>query len=283
MNPSKGLVIPDELNGQRLDKALADIFTDISRSRWAKRINNKQVLIDGNEVKPDYKVSMGDPVTIAEVTVSPMIGTISVLYEDEHILVINKPAGVLVHNKGGESEEVTVAEYFKEKLPPDGSNRPGVVHRLDRGTSGVMCLAKDSKTLAHLQKQFAGHLVKKIYYAMVAGVPKDNKAKLLWPIERNPRKPATFRVAATGRPAETDYAVVKTYGRRSLLKLTPKTGRTHQLRVHLKKLGFPIIGDTLYGGPKAERLMLHAASLTIKLPGGQTKTFDAPMPSDFQL
>ena len=160
--------------------------------------------------------------------------------------------------------------------------RAGIVHRLDRATSGVMICAKTPEALSWLQKQFSERKVKKTYVAVVKGALSEPEAVIDMPIERNPRKPQTFRVGANGKPSVTAYKVLKTGNGYSLLELKPTTGRTHQLRVHLHKLGHPIVGDELYDGPEAERLFLHATSLEITLPDKQRKTFEAPAPLSFR-
>jgi 23S rRNA pseudouridine1911/1915/1917 synthase len=160
-------------------------------------------------------------------------------------------------------------------------NRAGIVHRLDRATSGVMILAKNPDTLSMLQKQFSQRKTKKAYEAIIVGSLPNPEANIDMPIERNPKKPQTFRVGVNGKTAQTYYKTVKTNDKYSLLELKPVTGRTHQLRVHLKQLDHPIVGDTLYGGKVADRLYLHAKSLEITVPGSQRKVFDAEVPKEF--
>lgn len=160
--------------------------------------------------------------------------------------------------------------------------RAGIVHRLDRATSGVMICAKTPEALSWLQKQFSQRKVKKSYAAVVEGVLKEEEAVIDMPIERNPRKPQLFRVGINGKPAATAYKVLKSNRKLSLLALKPTTGRTHQLRVHLEHLGHPILGDTFYGGKPADRLYLHASSLEITLPNRERKVFKVPMPPQFE-
>lgn len=160
-------------------------------------------------------------------------------------------------------------------------NRAGIVHRLDRLTSGVMVCAKNSSALVWLQRQFSQRKVTKIYYAVVGGTVTPSEAIIDMPIGRSPNHTKVFRAISTGKPAITRYRVIKSSKNESLLELKPETGRTHQLRVHMAQIGHPIIGDELYGGEHADRLYLHAHSLAIAVKKGEKKTFTAPLPKDF--
>jgi 23S rRNA pseudouridine1911/1915/1917 synthase len=204
-----------------------------------------------------------------------------IIYQDDNCLVINKPIGILSHSKGAFNDEASVASFAAAFVTGMSGNRAGIVHRLDRDTSGVMIIAKNNQTLHWLQKQFSQRKVKKIYYAVVEGRMAPEEAVIDIPLERNMRSPKTFKASSSGRPAITAYSQIKSNGRYSLLKLEPQTGRTHQLRVHLKHLGHPILGDRFYGGAPADRLFLHAASLEISLPGGIRRVFEAPLPAEF--
>lgn len=211
--------------------------------------------------------------------------TLPIIYEDEHVIVINKPAGVLTHAKGEVSEEFTVADFVRPRMSVvDTSNRPGIVHRLDRDTSGTIICAKDSEAKTLLQKQFQDRKAHKTYLAIVRGTPKQLSATLDLPIERNPKKPSTHRVGVNGRSAITRYEVVSSSPTFSVIRLYPETGRTHQLRVHLAYIGTPIVGDKLYGSEKSpiNRLCLHAEALEITIPTSRRETFYAELPSDFK-
>ncbi len=217
-----------------------------------------------------------------------------VIYEDQDVVVIDKPAGVLTHAKGEATTEPTVADFVRRKWDSKtpasqevDSNRLGIVHRLDRGTSGVLIAGKNPAAVKKLQKQFAERKAKKTYHAVVSGVLKQDKAVIRLPIARNAKRPTTFIVSPEGKEAETLYEAIKTSpdGRYSLLKLTPKTGRTHQLRVHLAHIGHPIVGDGAYGGiamqVHGDRLLLHAAELEIILLSGERKAFKSKPPKEF--
>ena len=192
-----------------------------------------------------------------------------VIYEDSDVIVLDKPAGLLSMAKGEYCPEVTLENYGL------------LVHRLDRDTSGVVILAKNPEVQSFLRRQFQDRTTHKTYYAVITGRPKLEKAKIDLPIARDLKRPTTFRVDANGKPSETDYEVIKTDDKHSLVELKPKTGRTHQLRVHMKYLGHPIVGDVVYGDEKADRLFLHAGKLEITLPGGKRTTFEAKTPKEF--
>jgi 23S rRNA pseudouridine1911/1915/1917 synthase len=249
-------------------------------------IEEGKVLVNGGAVgKAGYKVRTSDQVQIiydeATQALIPDIA-LPVLYEDADCVVINKPVGLLTHSKGSFNPEATVSTWLRSRMKAMSGERAGIVHRLDRATSGVMICAKTPEALGLLQKQFSLRKVKKSYVAVVNGVMNEPEAIINMPIERNPRKPQTFRVGNNGKAALTAYKVLKTDGKYSLLELKPTTGRTHQLRVHLEKLGHPIVGDTFYGGQAAQRLFLHAQSLEITLPNRERKTFEVPVPSEFE-
>lgn len=270
-------------NKQRLDLRLAEDYPEYSRSSWQKFIRAGYVSVNGDTVTvPKTDVEVTDSVAIALPAKNDYsTDEIPIIYQDDNVVVIDKPAGMLTHSKGELNDEFTVAEFFR-KLTNNASqtNRPGIVHRLDRDTSGVLIGAKNDVAAEKLKKQFAQRTVAKTYIAILQGVPKMLEARVDVPIGRNPVAPGSFRVDANGKPAITDYKVLSTDGQMSLVELRPKTGRTHQLRVHMKFLGAPIVGDRLYGQP-AERLYLHARSLEITLPGGERKTFSSPLPLEF--
>ena len=200
-----------------------------------------------------------------------------IIFEDDDCVVINKPVGLLTHSKGAFNPEATVATWLSNRTTDMDGERAGIVHRLDRATSGVMICAKSPEALAWLQKQFSQRKVKKSYIAIIAGQLDPEEAIIDMPIERNPKAPATFRVGNNGKSATTHYKTIESSEHYSLLELKPETGRTHQLRVHLKHLGHPIVGDVLYNGKPGERLFLHAQSLEITLPNRERKVFNVPI------
>lgn len=275
------------LNLMRLDAYLAQHKPEFSRSQWQKYLSKGYVTVNG-KIETSVKKVLGENDEVkTNLPAEPDFAThtLPVIYEDEYVVVVNKPLGVLTHAKGAVVDEFTVADFVKLKLTePDDTNRPGIVHRLDRQTSGVLIAAKDSATKRLLQKQFQDRKAKKTYLALVNGQPKLDEAKIDLPIERNPKKPATFRVGAGGKAAQTTYKVLQSNGKISLIELRPTTGRTHQLRVHLSHIGHPILGDELYGGAKSplERLCLHAWKLEITIPPSNRQTFEAQPPKEFK-
>lgn len=275
----------------RLDQYVATYWPEYSRSQWQKYIAAGYVLVNGTpELSVKYPMAEDDEVT-TNLPPQPDYEhrTLPIVYETPQVVVINKPAGILTHAKGAVSDEFTVADFMRPRTT-DGveGNRPGIVHRLDRDTSGILIAAKTLEAKRHLQKQFQDRKAKKTYIAIVRGIPKLSTARIDIALERNPKAPATFRASASGKSAETFYEVLAHNDTYSLVRLKPTTGRTHQLRVHMQHIGTPIVGDPLYdtgkssGGGPIGRLCLHAESLEITVPGGERMTFHAPLPDDFE-
>lgn len=255
----------------RLDILLKEVYKSYNRSTLQKFIESGFVTVDGKLVlKPNAKFQRGVkfdlkvPEVVKNTDLKPEI-----IYEDENVLVVNKPAGLLSEFKGEYCPEATLADYGL------------IVHRLDRDTSGVIILAKNEEVQSFLRRQFQERKTHKTYFAVISGRPKLDEARIDLPMMRDLKRPTTFRVDPNGKPAETFYRVLKTDGVHSLVELKPTTGRTHQLRVHMKYLGHPILGDPVYGEEKADRLYLHAGALEITLPGGVRKVFEVPMPESF--
>ena len=269
---------------QRLDIHLSTTFDpSISRSLWQKYIKAGYVSVNQRVVTaPKFEIDETDEIAVKLPEQEQASAELPILYEDDDVMVVNKPSGLLTHAKGGLSTEPTVAEIIRPKTSfASGTDRPGIVHRLDRDTSGVLIISKTTEAAAHLQRQFAQRTAKKTYLAMTNGVPKLAAAKIDLPIGRNPAAPSTFRVDPNGKPAQTDYQVLAVADTKALIELKPTTGRTHQLRVHMAHLNTPILGDRVYGKPNASRLMLHAHKLEITLPSGERKTFEAAAPKEF--
>lgn len=256
----------------RLDILMTEIFKSYNRSTLQKFIEYGFVSVDGVIVKKanlkferGVKIDLKIPEIMKNADLVP-----EVIYEDDDVLVLNKPAGLLSMGRGSQyCPEFTLEKYGL------------LVHRLDRDTSGVVILAKNEDVQSFLKKQFQDRTVKKTYFALVSGRPKLDEARIDLPLARNLKRPTTFLVDANGKEAETFYKIVKTNDKYSLIELRPMTGRTHQLRVHMKYLGHPILGDNVYGGEKAKRLYLHANKLEVELPSGSRRVFEAKLPPEF--
>lgn len=285
----------------RLDQYVIERYPLLSRAYAVKLINQGRVLVDGKQVKAGYKLREQDDIAIDydpdATTTVPNI-ELPILYEDQDCIVINKPAGVLTHSVGKLHGEATVATFLRSRIHDQpaadpvavgirnskvnqDNQRAGIVHRLDRMTSGVIICAKNPQALSWLQKQFHDRTAQKTYTAIITGQLDPDTAIIDMPIERNPKAPATFRVGSNGKPAVTRYRTVRTGRRYSLIELRPETGRTHQLRVHLAARNHPIVGDFMYDGAKADRLYLHAQQLQITLPNGEARCFQAELPPEF--
>lgn len=269
----------------RLDLELATRYPETSRSTWQKHVKAGHVTVNGvaaTSAKQEILASDTLAINIPDAE-DFSEDSLPIIYIDDNVIVINKPIGVLSHSKGVLNDEFSVATFFARYSTYNAdTNRPGIVHRLDRDTSGVMIGARNAETATMLQKQFADRKTKKTYVAIVDGVPKSPKAQIDLPIGRNPSAPSTFRVDVKGKAALTTYEVLATNDVLSLVKLQPRTGRTHQLRVHMKYINTPIHGDKVYG-KAADRLYLHAASLEITIPTSERKVFEAPVPDSFKV
>ena len=263
---------PEKPEKIRLDTMMVSIYKSYNRSTLQKFIKNGFVKVNGEKVlKPNtlfeegVKIDLEIPDEMKNADVKP-----EVIYEDENVLVLDKPAGLLSMAKGGYCPEKTLEDFGL------------LVHRLDRDTSGVVILAKNPKTQTMLRRQFQDRKAHKTYFAILTGVPKLKEARLDLPIMRDLKHPTTFRVDPRGKESETFYKVIKEDSKHALVELKPTSGRTHQLRVHMKYLEHPIVGDPIYGVEKGERLYLHAGSLEITLPGGKRQVFEAKLPESFE-
>ena len=271
-------VVPKKRN--RLDLLLVSKYPEYNRSTLQNFIKSGYVTVDGKIVKkPNFEILEDKtPEIILSVPERELPSDVKkmLIYEDQNVLVLNKPAGLLSMAKGQFTREVTLEDYGL------------LVHRLDRDTSGVVILAKNPATQTMLRRQFQERKTHKTYVAVVAGHPKNPEAIIDLPIARNYKRPTTFLVDPNGKASETYYKVLDQTEKKSLVELKPVTGRTHQLRVHLNYIGCPILGDRIYNQTsKAPRLFLHAKSLEISIPnteGGTDnvrRTFEAPIPKEF--
>ncbi len=268
----------------RLDVYVAQYWPEQSRSTWQKLIEAGHVTVNGQVVTSvKYDLGEDDYVNVVEPKAPDHTDkTLPIIYEDENVIVINKPVGVLTHSKGALNDEFTVAEFVRPKTTYKAdSNRPGIIHRLDRATSGVILCVKNDETASYISRQFSQRTARKRYAAVTSGIPSQHEAVIDLPIGRNPNAPSTFRVDAGGKHAETYYLLADHSVKHALVRLEPKTGRTHQLRVHLAYIKCPIVGDEVYGVEKADRMYLHAEQLEVTLPGGNRQTFTSPIPESF--
>ncbi|HTJ73378.1 MAG TPA: RluA family pseudouridine synthase [Verrucomicrobiae bacterium] len=270
-------------NKKRLDILLAERFPETSRSTWQKHIKAGHVSVNGTvQTSPKQDVTEADQITTSIPDATDFSHhELPIVFMDDNVIVVNKPVGVLTHSKGALNDEFTVADFFRRYTTVGlETNRPGIVHRLDRDTSGIIIGARNPETAHLLQKQFADRKTKKTYIAVINGHLKEASAKIDLPIGRNPSAPSTFRVDAKGKQATTEYTTLAVNDTQSLVELRPFTGRTHQLRVHMAYLNTPIHGDRVYG-KEADRLYLHAFKLEITIPQGDRRVFEAPLPPEF--
>ena len=280
-----------EQAGKRVDAVLAKLHASFSRAIWNTHIKLGNVSINNKTAKVSDKLSLGSEVTgtlpvktSATQLIAPAIQP-EIIYQDKNVLVINKPAGLIVHPTN-KTAEPSVAGAFASMITDDDPLRPGIVHRLDKDTSGVMILARHKTAKEYLQAQFKSRKVTKHYIALVVGQLKNAHARLELPVRRGIKNPQKMNIEASGKPAISEYTLILEYGDYSLLDIAIFTGRTHQIRVQFAHIGHPIVGDKMYGSSKnpveLNRQFLHASSLGIKLPTGEAKVFIAPIANDLQ-
>lgn len=289
-----------EATTERLDRALAEALPDLSRTQLQKLIKEGDVQLSGQPVKASLRLEQSATLTITlpaivDTELKPEAIPLDICYEDEDILVINKPAGMVVHPAVGH-ESGTLVHAILSHCPDlpgvGGEKRPGIVHRLDKDTSGLMIVAKNDHALRFLQKQFKERTVEKTYLALVEGDVQPPAALIDAPIGRDPRqrkKMAVIRSQSfTSRPAQTSYELLTSFGDFSLLECHPHTGRTHQIRVHMAFIGHPLVGDVVYGHRKQkiqlERHFLHAAAITFLRPSDhEPLSFKTELPTELQV
>lgn len=311
---NKKIIVEQNKKGERVDFFLASKFSEYSRNYFAELIKNNNVAIKNKVIKPSYKVIPGDVITITFVEkmstpeLEPEKIKLEIIYENDNVIVINKQPGLVVHPAAGNLSGTLVnalINYFpkiKEAVYQKGNlvseTRPGLVHRLDKDTSGVLIVAKNSQTMHSLTKQIQNRTVDKTYLALCFGWPKNEAGRLVSYLGRHPknRKFIANIGQERGKEAISEYKVIEcfTYDNRkaSLIEFRIYTGRTHQIRVHAKELGNPVLGDLFYGNKESMKLshnlgitrqMLHAKSLKITLPGdNKANTFTAPVPKDIE-
>jgi 23S rRNA pseudouridine1911/1915/1917 synthase len=288
------LFVPNEHAGRRLDRFLALALPQFSRTRLQALIRAGDVQLEGRAAQPRDTVRSGDLVRLIEpqlalLEAQPEDIPLKVLFEDDDLLVLNKPAGLVVHPGAGNQTHTLVnalLHHCTNLSGIGGKERPGIVHRLDKETSGCLVVAKNDAAHQYLSRQFAERAVKKIYLAIASGTPKRLRGTIETPIGRHPVQRKKMAVTPTrGRVAKTDYRVLQSGGGVSLVQCEIHSGRTHQIRVHLHHIGHPVVGDSLYGKktPTAPRQMLHAWKLGFCHPRtNEQVVFEAPIPDDFR-
>jgi 23S rRNA pseudouridine1911/1915/1917 synthase len=291
--------------GSRLDRYVSDARPELSRAAVQRLIDDAQIRVDGIARKASYRVRTGESITVREPPPEPAAPRpeaipLDILYENEDLVVVNKPAGMVVHPAAGHSGGTLVNAILAHcpNLNVGGVERPGIVHRLDSDTSGVIVVAKNDVALRDLQAQWKSRRVHKTYLALVEGHVKPPRGKIDAAIGRDPKHRQKMTVMTRGktRQAVTVYRTLATLNEWTLVQVEPQTGRTHQIRVHLAFLGFPVAADAIYGRkiprssgekkglPGLERQFLHAWKIAFKLPrSGREVNFTAPLPADLRL
>jgi 23S rRNA pseudouridine1911/1915/1917 synthase len=286
----------DDTNAERLDKFLVRCMPEFSRARLQGLIKDGRVTVSGMVItKTGFDVPPGSQISveILPTQLTELVAEdipLNIIFENHDLLVVNKAAGMVVHPAAGHSQGTLVNATLAHAPDMEGVGgelRPGIVHRLDKNTSGLIVVAKNDHTLHWLQDQFRLREVRKIYLALTDGHPPTPTGRIEAAIGRDPslRKQMAIVSDEKGRTAESEYLTLETFAQHALLEVHPLTGRTHQIRLHMAFLGCPIVGDTLYGRRHASlplgRHFLHAARLTITLPGEtQPRTFEAPLPEE---
>ena len=279
-------------SGQRLDSFLHERLPEYSRSRLQEWIKSGRVRVNGAPEKRSYllrgsEAIQVEPAELAPLRASPEDLPLEILYEDSDVIAVNKPAGMVVHHGAGRHSGTLVnalLHRFRSLSAVGGDLRPGIVHRLDRLTSGVILIARTDSAHRHLAEQFSSRQIEKVYVALVHGHMKTDRGRITTPITRDPvRRVRMTAKLKRGRSAVTEYTVLRRFDKFTLLEVRIGTGRTHQIRVHLASIGHPVAGDRLYGAPAGalDRYFLHARSIAFTSPtSGERITVAAPLPPE---
>lgn len=288
-------IVKEDEAGKRLDAYVSSKNEEITRTSAQRLIEEKHILVNGKSQKVAYKISIGDEILIEEVEAKEIELKaqdipIEIIYEDKDIVVVNKPKGMVVHPANGNPDGTLVnaimAKCGETLSGIGGEIRPGIVHRLDKDTSGLLIIAKNDVAHVKLSEQLKNHEIKKTYIALVRGVVKENEATINMPIGRSTSDRKKMAVTKNGKNAVTHIKVLKRYEKYTLLQINIETGRTHQIRVHLSHIGYPIIGDYIYSNGKNEfgvvGQCLHAQKLEFKHPiTNKEMKIEAPLPQYF--
>jgi len=292
----KEYIINLETQNIRLDKVITILNPDLSRSMIQKMLDDGNILVNGKQEKASYKTKLNDKIEAQEVIAKEIELKaqdipVDVIYEDNDIIVVNKPKGMVVHPANGNPDGTLVNAIMnicKDSLSGIGGEiRPGIVHRIDKDTSGLLIIAKNDKAHINLSEQIKNREITKKYVALVRGVIKENNATIDMPIGRSDKDRKKMAVRKDGKNAVTHFDVIKRYNGYTYLDIKIDTGRTHQIRVHLTEIGYPIVGDTVYSNGRnpfgVEGQMLHAKSLEFKHPTtGKVLKLEAPLPEYFE-
>lgn len=288
--------VNEELAGIRLDKAISMKDLSISRAAVARLISEEKILVNGKKAKASYKLSLNDEVTIKkdepkELEIKAEDIPLDIVFEDKDIIVVNKQKGLVVHPGNGNPDGTLVnaiMNYCKDSLSGiGGAIRPGIVHRIDKDTSGLLIIAKNDEAHINMSEQIKEHKVKKTYIALVRGVVTANQATIDMPISRSTKDRTKMAVSKNGKNAITHFEVLERFKNYTLLKVNIETGRTHQIRVHLAQIGYPIVGDYVYSNGKnpfgVEGQMLHSYRLEFSHPITNEKLeLEAKLPEYFE-
>jgi 23S rRNA pseudouridine1911/1915/1917 synthase len=286
--------------GQRLDRYLTALLSDLSRTSVQQLIAGGSALVNGKKSKAGYLLREGDEIQLSSIAPAtdaaparPMALPLDIVYEDQDLLVVNKPAGMVVHPAPGHRDDTLVnalLAHVPDLQASSDAQRPGIVHRLDKDTSGLIIVARNARAQAALVEQMQRHAIIKRYIALVDGNVALDQGSIDAPIGRDPRHRQQMAITAVGsREARTHFKVLERYARHTLLLLELETGRTHQIRLHLKAIGHPVVGDPVYGSGSVfkraplHRQFLHASQLRFTQPfSGETIELEAPLPADLQ-
>lgn len=294
----KKFVIDNTEEDIRIDAYLSEKAQEISRVTIQRLIKEEKILVNNKKIKASYKVKQGDEITVEEekpkeTTLKAQDIPVEIIYEDKDVIVVNKPKGMVVHPGNGNPDGTLVNSLMsicKDSLSGIGGEiRPGIVHRLDKDTSGILIVAKNDTAHIRLSEQIKEHKIEKTYIALVKGIVKENEATINMPIGRSTKDRKKMAVVKNGKEAITHFKVIERFTKHNctLLEVKIETGRTHQIRVHLSQIGYPIIGDTTYSNGKnewgIEGQCLHAKSLKFVHPISKKEMFlEAKMPEYFQ-
>lgn len=296
---TRQFMVSEEFSGVRLDKCLADVFPELSRSYLQKLLKSECVLVNGKQIKSNYRVNTGDSVELevpeaVEPEIVPEKMDLDIVYEDHDIIIVNKPKGMVVHPAAGHYSGTLVnglMEHCKDDLSGiNGVMRPGIVHRIDMDTTGVLIVCKNDRAHSAVAEQLKVHSITRKYYAIVHGVVKEEDGLVNAPIGRHPtdRKKMSIN-EKNGKEAVTHYRVLRRFRRFTYVECQLETGRTHQIRVHMASIGHPLLGDQVYGPSKCpfnglQGQTLHAGVLGIVHPAtGAYMEFQAPLPEYFEI